>query len=63
MLSGKGIRPALRRSLAGSFHPNVHRGRMVQQTVEDRGSDNRIAEDRTPFAIALLDVRIMLPLS
>lgn len=34
--------------------PNVNGGRMVQQTIEDGGGDDRVAEDRTPFAVALV---------
>src|SRR6185437_8561926 len=37
-----------------AFTTNVHRGRMMQQTVEDRRGDDRIAEDRTPFTVALV---------
>src|ERR1700761_2775510 len=33
---------------------NVNRGRMMQQAVEDRSGDDRIAEDRTPFAVTLI---------
>jgi hypothetical protein len=33
---------------------NVDGGGVVQQPVEDGGGDDRIAEDRTPFAIALV---------
>ncbi len=42
---------------------NVHCGGMVQQTVEDGRCDDRVAEDRTPFAVALFEVSMMLPLS
>src|SRR5580658_6036767 len=37
-----------------AFTPDVDGGRMVQQPVEDRGGDDRVAEDRTPFAVALV---------
>src|SRR5947208_16960187 len=37
-----------------AFAADVHRGRMVQQAIEDRGSDDRVAEDRAPFAVALV---------
>src|SRR5271165_6459138 len=37
-----------------AFTPNVYGGRVVQEPVEDRGGDDRIAEDRTPFAVALV---------
>ena len=33
---------------------NVHRGRVMQQTVEDGCCDDRVAEDRTPFAVAFV---------
>src|ERR1700733_13966521 len=33
---------------------NVDRGRMMQQAIEDRGGDDRVAEDRTPLAVAFV---------
>ena len=33
---------------------NVQRGGMMQQPIQDRRRDNRIAEDGTPFAVALV---------
>ena len=37
-----------------TFSANVHRGRVMQQAVEDPGRDDRVAEDRTPLAIAFV---------
>src|SRR6185312_14386564 len=37
-----------------AFAPNVDCRRMMQQTVKDGRGDDRIAEDRTPFAVALV---------
>src|SRR5580765_6446157 len=33
---------------------DVDRSGMVQQAVEDRGRDDRVTEDRAPFAVALV---------
>src|SRR5580692_12195428 len=33
---------------------NIHRRRMVQQSIKDRRGDDGIAEDGTPLAIALV---------
>ena len=33
---------------------NIDRRRVMQQPVEDGGCDDRIAEDRTPFAITFV---------
>src|SRR5580658_7975472 len=46
-------------SLAALFEPvtlaaNIHRARMMQQSVEDRCRDDRVAENGTPFAVAFV---------
>src|SRR5579863_8138399 len=33
---------------------NIHCARMMQQAVEDRCRDDRVAEDGTPFAVAFV---------
>ena len=48
--------------LPGSYVPayfaraaaHIHGRRMMQESVEDRCSDDLVAEDRTPFAIGLV---------
>ena len=37
-----------------TFSANVHRRGVMQQAIEDRGGDDRVAEDRTPLAIAFV---------
>src|SRR3982751_6272178 len=37
-----------------TFSADVHRRGVMQQAIEDRGRDDRVAEDRTPLAIAFV---------
>ena len=37
-----------------AFASDVHRRGVMQQAVEDRGRDDRVGENRTPFAIAFV---------
>src|ERR1700744_2748656 len=37
-----------------TFPANVDRSRTVQQAIEDCGGDDRVAEDRTPLAVAFV---------
>src|SRR5690348_8230570 len=37
-----------------TFAPNVHGGRMMEQSIQNRRRNDGIAENRTPLAIALV---------
>ena len=48
---------------ADTFATDVDGCRVMEQPVQDRCRNNRVAKDRTPVSIALLEVRMMLPRS